>query len=147
MASRPVSHGSSDQPSSLRPQRGSRSGLTTGAHTLSEAGSPDGGSWCNARTSVAAASPTARSSARSQLAPSPTACGNTVARPIQAAPCSASQPVWNSARPRWGTAGCRWCSRAIFSAVVSCRSRSVTRSVMPSPPLRSGAVLTYELRP
>ena len=61
-------------------------------------------------------------------AASPTGCGNTVARPSHATPCSASQPVCHAATPSRSIAGAAWCSIAMRSSGVSRSSRSRART-------------------
>ena len=107
-----VRWGSSEKPSSLRPQRGCRRGFTTGAQTFSET---DGSAACLARTSVPTTEPTCSSRSASQVAARPTGCGNVVAVPSQATPCSASVPVRNGPSPRRGTGAACWCRSASFS--------------------------------
>lgn len=106
-----------------------------GAQTLS----PTRSSWARlVRTSSPTASPTRRTRSSFQVAPSPTACGKTVACPIQATPCRASWPVRKAASPSRSTAGANWCSIATRSSGVSRRSRSSTRSAKGSRGSRKG---------
>src|SRR3954465_14695757 len=93
------SSGSSEYPSSLRPQRGSRSRLTTGAHRLRP--QTTGFSALKPRASSPTTDPTRLISAGSQVLAMPTACGNAVPLAVttfqlslrsldQATPCRAS---------------------------------------------------------
>ncbi|EFH28203.1 predicted protein [Streptomyces sviceus ATCC 29083] len=63
----------------------------------------------------------------SQGAPSPTACGKSLASLSQETPCSASVPVRNEAMPRRSTAGAYGCGSAIRSSSVIRPSRSSAR--------------------
>lgn len=93
-----------------------------------------------ARVSVETASPIRRTRSSFQVAPIPTACGNTVAGPIQATPCRASWPVRKAATPRRSTAGANWWRNAIFSSGVSRWSRSSMRFASGSRGSRKGGV-------